>query len=127
MTLVPHRCILALCFSVASLWGCAETASEPLTAQDVGGDESPTVIDISVETTVDTSEPDHVEDVVAQVQTFPSGSAALMGTVSGAGTIESPHYRLRLSVGAPLVRGHRSCPSFQLQLAAPWPSHQEPP
>jgi hypothetical protein len=53
--------------------------------------------------------------------TFPSDSPALLGHVSAAADLESSHFRLRLSVGAPVARAHRTSPSYQIHFAPPWP------
>ncbi len=57
---------------------------------------------------------------VLEAPPLPKGSPALIGHVSGAGTSSSPNYRLRLSVGSPVMTTPVKSHSYQLQMLAPW-------
>jgi hypothetical protein len=56
------------------------------------------------------------------------GAPSVTGHVSGVGSVASPHFRLRLSVGAPAMSTPVKSPSYQLLMLAPWtPDSSETP
>lgn len=50
----------------------------------------------------------------------PPGTPSVLGHLAGGGTVTSPQFRLRLSVGPPAMSTPMKSPSYELLMLAPW-------
>ena len=110
---------LLLILAVGLCHGCAESQGAPGSAGDAP--DAPGHVNVDGELDQVAAEVALAPDTPGTAITLPTDSPALLGHVSAAATMTSPHFQLRLSVGAPVARARRSGPSYQLHLAAPWP------